>query len=180
MVNLHEFYTNIDEEGYGSFEFEKGAPLNSLAQLLSVLPPQSAKLLPKPLAELMVHPSSPLTEYYPADFISDANGKRQSWEAVVHIPFIEADLLVDTVNKIIDADNAGQELLTNSERRRNVMGTSHLFIPPGLTEEERVKLEEQQRRLNLAHGRGKPRQRQSASQRSPSKSNRRRTTGESL
>ena len=137
MVNLAEFYTNADEEGYCSFEFELGAPFPSLAQLLSVLPPQSAELLPKPLAELMLHPSSPLLEYYPPDFVSDPNGKRQSWEAIVQIPFIDSDVLLDTVDKIIAVDDDGKELLTASERRRNRPGKEHLFVPPGLTSEER-------------------------------------------
>ncbi|GKY94458.1 5'-3' exoribonuclease 1 [Mayamaea pseudoterrestris] len=157
MVNLHEFYDQADEEGYCRFAFEKGTPFNSLAQLLSVLPPQSASLLPKPLAELMIHPSSPLTEYYPNDFQSDANGKRQGWEAVVQIPFIEADLLLDTVNKVISADAAGQDLLSNAERRRNVPGTTHLFVPPGLTEEEKERVVDQRRRQELASSKGRRR-----------------------
>jgi 5'-3' exoribonuclease 1 len=140
IVNLLEFYDEPDEEGYCTFPFESGTPFPSLAQLLSVLPPQSANLLPKPLAELMLEPSSPLASYYPPDFTSDPNGKRQSWEAVVQIPFIEADLLLDTVQSIIDADEAGKDVLTNAERRRNVLGTDHMFEPLGLTEEEKEKL----------------------------------------
>jgi 5'-3' exoribonuclease 1 len=112
-------------------EFEHGSPFPSLAQLLSVLPPQSSDLLPKALAELMLHPASPIFPYYPPDFTVDPNGKRQSWEAIVQIPFIEADLLLDTVQKIIDADSAGKDLLTNAERRRNAKGQSHVFVPPG-------------------------------------------------
>ena len=157
MVNLHEFYSNVDDEGYATFDFVQGKPFNSLAQLLSVLPPQSSKLLPKPLAELMVHPSSPLTEYYPPDFDSDSNGKRQSWEAVVKIPFIEADLLLDTVNRVIEADGAGENLLTSAERRRNEPGESHLFIPPGLTEEEKRTVDERRRIEGLASSRGQRR-----------------------
>ena len=91
MVNLSEFYNDssnvdADEEGFKTFVFEPSEPFPSLAQLLSVLPPQSSTLLPKSLAELMVHPSSPLIEFYPPEFTSDPNGKRQSWEAVVQIP----------------------------------------------------------------------------------------------
>ena len=177
MVNLHEFYTNADQEGYCSFEFEKGTPFNSLSQLLSVLPPQSAGLLPKPLAELMIHPSSPLTEYYPNDFESDANGKRQSWEAIVQIPFIEADILLDTVNKVIAADAAGQELLSNAERRRNVLGTTHLFVAPGLTEEEKVQADEQRRRQELSSSRGRRSQPASAGG-APRSTQKRRASGQ--
>lgn len=141
MVNLREFYAEADEEGFCCMNFELGQPFPSLAQLLSVLPPQSSALLPKPLGELMLHPSSPLLQFYPPDFVSDANGKRQSWEAVVQIPFIEADLLLDTVQKVLHADGAaavegGKSLLTNAERRRNELGKVHLFTSEGSNDDD--------------------------------------------
>lgn len=131
LVNLAEFYDHPDEEGYCTMDFELGEPFPSLAQLLSVLPPQSSSLLPKPFAELMVNPASPLIPYYPPDFTSDPNGKRESWEAIVQIPFIEADMLLGTVEQILQADDKNQNLLTKGERRRNVRGTDHLFVAPG-------------------------------------------------
>lgn len=131
-VNLEEFYDGTDDgTEFKSFPFEKGTPFPSLAQLLSVLPPQSAALLPKPLAELMLHPSSPLIPYYPGDFTSDPNGKRQSWEAIVQIPFIDADELLDTIQRVLDKDQETGKLLTAAERRRNIRGKSHVFVPPG-------------------------------------------------
>lgn len=33
--------------------------------------------------------SSPIIDFYPLDFSVDLNGKRQEWEAVVLIPFID-------------------------------------------------------------------------------------------
>lgn len=129
IVNLGEFYNNDDEDGaeFKSFNFDAGVAFPSLAQLLSVLPPQSSSLLPPALGELMLHPSSPLIEYYPSDFTSDPNGKRQSWEAIVEIPFIDADLLLETVEQILEDD----KVLSPSERRRNRLGTVHYFKPPG-------------------------------------------------
>eukprot|EP00980_Cylindrotheca_fusiformis_P014180 scaffold3720_cov141-Cylindrotheca_fusiformis.AAC.19 len=134
MVNLSEFYEDFETDGeseYRSWPFDKGTPFPSLAQLLSVLPPQSADLLPKPLAELMIHPSSPLIPFYPSDFTSDPNGKRQSWEAVVEIPFIEAGVLLDTVEHVLEKDKEDGSLLTPAERRRNARGKSHIFVPKG-------------------------------------------------
>jgi len=129
MVNLNEFYDNAEEDvEFKTFNFDLGTPFPSLAQLLSVLPPQSATLLPPALGELMLHPSSPLIEYYPADFTSDANGKRQSWEAIVEIPFIDADLLLETVTQVLEKDD---DVLSPSERRRNRPGTIHKFKPTG-------------------------------------------------
>jgi 5'-3' exonuclease len=157
MVNLREFYDDVDDEGFGSFSFEVGEPFPSLAQLLSVLPPQSAQLLPQPLAELMMHPSSPLQHYYPPDFTSDQNGKRQSWEAVVQIPFIESDILLDTVQKVINDDAEGKDLLTAAERRRNARGSSRVFVPPGLSDEDRQLLENRQARIEASSPKGRRR-----------------------
>ncbi|CAJ1964245.1 unnamed protein product [Cylindrotheca closterium] len=135
MVNLSEFYDEFEgskEEGeYKSWPFEKGTPFPSLAQLLSVLPPQSASLLPKPLGELMLHPSSPLISYYPPDFAADPNGKRQAWEAVVKIPFIDGEFLLETVEQVLEKDKDGGGLLTPGERRRNARGKHHLYVPKG-------------------------------------------------
>mmetsp|Transcript_29208 Transcript_29208/g.43057 ORF Transcript_29208/g.43057 Transcript_29208/m.43057 type:complete len:821 (+) Transcript_29208:127-2589(+) len=139
MVNLNEFYEGCQEdegdndEGFRAFKFEDTEPFPSLAQLLSVLPPQSATLLPGALAELMLEPSSPIADYYPRDFTTDANGKRQPWEAVVQIPFIDGDTLLETVNSILDGDEKSpddKKLLSNAERRRNVKGKSMTFVPP--------------------------------------------------
>lgn len=130
IVNVAEFYDDTDEDGFCSMKFEHGDIFPSLAQLLAVLPPQSSDLLPKPMAELMLEPVSPIIQYYPPDFTVDPNGKRQAWEAIVQIPFIEADTLMGTVQSIIDADNSGKELLSNAERRRNLLGEPHLFVPP--------------------------------------------------
>lgn len=128
LVNLDELYetTSSRDDGFATIQFEKGKPFPSLAQLLSVLPPQSASLLPKPLGELMTHPSSPLGPYYPMDFETDTNGKRQSWEAIVKIPFIDADLLLATVSSVVSAEGA----LTPHERRRNQPGQDHTFVAP--------------------------------------------------
>jgi 5'-3' exoribonuclease 1 len=140
IVNLDEFYNDSDndsdsEEGFKTLPFELGIPVPSLVQLLSVLPPQSAALLPDALSELMLHPSSPLIEYYPPDFTSDPNGKRQSWEAIVEIPFIESGVLLDTVSLILDKDKQdGSKVLTAAERRRNILGAEHAFVPPGSSE----------------------------------------------
>eukprot|EP00173_Palmaria_palmata_P004610 Plantae.Rhodophyta-Palmaria_palmata.ctg6624.p1 GENE.Plantae.Rhodophyta-Palmaria_palmata.ctg6624~~Plantae.Rhodophyta-Palmaria_palmata.ctg6624.p1 ORF type:complete len:466 (+),score=61.47 Plantae.Rhodophyta-Palmaria_palmata.ctg6624:188-1399(+) len=152
MVNLAEFYECYgppDEDGFCRFDFEMGTPFPPLGQLLSVLPPQSAKLLPKALAELMIHPASPLLEYYPMDFTSDPNGKRQSWEAVVQIPFIEADILLDTVGRVLDSDDSDNDddsndndQLSPAERRRNTLGKQHTYKPAGITDEEKEQLAE--------------------------------------
>ena len=100
------------------------APFTPLLQLLSVLPPQSGKLLPTSYSELMTDEASPLHEYYPPDFEVDANGKKNSWEYIVRIPFINESSLIGAVSKI---DHARE--LSDSERLRNVEGSEHRFVP---------------------------------------------------
>ena len=65
----------------------------------------------------------------------------------MQIPFIEADKLLDVVNGILEKDKNGSQddepLLSNAERRRNVRGESHIFVPPRgtLTQEQREHVE---------------------------------------
>ena len=101
-------------------------PFTPLAQLLSVLPPQSASLLPAPYAELMLSTDSPIFDAFPADFSLDANGKKQDWEAIALLPFIDEQRLLDAVESI-DADAA----LTPAERARNVLGEDIVFTSAG-------------------------------------------------
>jgi hypothetical protein len=73
----------------------------------------------------MTRPESPLFEFYPKDFSVDANGKKNSWECVVQIPFISEKVLLDTISTI---DHKKE--LSESERQRNILGEEHRFPPP--------------------------------------------------
>ncbi|GMI50271.1 hypothetical protein TeGR_g6441 [Tetraparma gracilis] len=138
MTDLKSFYkdtkTGADApDGFAAFDFDQGKPFPSLVQLLSVLPPQSSKLLPDSYAALMGE-ESPLVEFYPRVFETDANGKRQSWESVVKIPFIESDKLMETVSAV-DHD------LTPAERRRNMGGEPSFYDPKVVAAQEVAKVE---------------------------------------
>ena len=37
----------------------------------------------------MYDPNSPILDFYPLEFEQDLNGKKQEWEAIVKIPFID-------------------------------------------------------------------------------------------
>lgn len=54
-----------------------------------MLPPASKDLLPECYHDLMTKESSLIKKYYPDNFQTDLNGKKQEWEAVVLVPFID-------------------------------------------------------------------------------------------
>ncbi|VDQ03162.1 unnamed protein product [Trichobilharzia regenti] len=94
-------------------------PVLPFIQQLMILPPDSAYIVPKPYRDLMTSSSSPLVEFYPNEFETDINGKMSSWEAVVLIPFVDQDRLINAMKDFNDK-------LTTEEKERN-QHKSHLF-----------------------------------------------------
>lgn len=68
----------------------------------------------------MVDSSSPILEYYPLKFELDLNGKRQDWEAVVRIPFIDE-------LKLLSAMENEANKLNEEEKFRNSRGSLHCY-----------------------------------------------------
>ncbi|XP_065219617.1 5'-3' exoribonuclease 1 isoform X2 [Planococcus citri] len=101
-------------------EFDSGRPFLPFEQLLAVLPALSKSLLPKPFQELMTDVRSPIFDYYPCDFETDLNGKKNDWEAVVLIPFIEE-------KKLLAAMATCSDRLTDEEKERNSHGPMHVY-----------------------------------------------------
>lgn len=95
--------------------YNLGTPFLPFEQLLSVLPAASKELLPQVYHKLMTDSSSKIIDYYPVDFETDLNGKKQEWEALVLIPFINEMRLMDAMNDCNDQ-------LTINERNRNRHG----------------------------------------------------------
>ncbi|OAD52342.1 5'-3' exoribonuclease 1 [Eufriesea mexicana] len=102
-------------------EFELGQPFSPFEQLLAVLPPYSKELLPSAFQSLLIDKESPIIDYYPWDFKTDLNGKRQEWEAVVLIPFINEKVL-------LEAMAPHYSKLTPEEQARNQHGPMCLFL----------------------------------------------------
>lgn len=103
-----------------NMDFQLGQPFRPFQQLMGVLPDRSKSIVPQVYWPLMTDPNSPIIDFYPRDFELDMNGKKQEWEAVVKIPFIdEKRLLAGMATK----DN----LLSDDQRRRNEFGVSLKF-----------------------------------------------------
>ncbi|CAG8482069.1 11267_t:CDS:10 [Paraglomus occultum] len=106
---------------FKDLKFELGQPFRPFEQLMGVLPEGSKTLLPIPLQDLMVNPNSPIIDFYPKDFDTDMNGKKADWEAVVKIPFIDEE-------RLIEALKGKEHLLTKEEKKRNSFKESQRFV----------------------------------------------------
>lgn len=80
--------------------FTRGRPFRPYEQLLAVMPPASASLLPPAFRWLMVDPRSPILDFYPDKFDVDMEGKRAEWEGVVKVPFVSEARLLEAVASI--------------------------------------------------------------------------------
>lgn len=107
---------------FEEIKFEIGAPLTPFQQLMGCLPPASSQLVPKPHRELMTSPESPIIHFYPTDFPVDMNGKKNPWEGVNLLPFIEVQLLKDSIAKFCPDTK-----LSPAERERNSRGKVFLY-----------------------------------------------------
>ena len=71
---------------------------------------------------LMCDMDSPVVQYYPLDFKVDLNDKKREWEAVVLLPFIDLQLLLQS-----EEMQCPPGLLTPEEQQRNRFGNAFIF-----------------------------------------------------
>ncbi|CAG8590494.1 11830_t:CDS:10 [Funneliformis mosseae] len=81
-------------------EFKLGKPFKPFEQLMFVLPPYSKELLPLPYQKLITDESSEIKKFYPESFEIDKNGKKQLWQGVVLLPFIDESLLLKNMKSV--------------------------------------------------------------------------------
>lgn len=98
------------------FDFDIGKPFLPFQQLMGVLPADSQDHVPVAYRDLMYEDASPIIDFYPKAFDLDMNGKKQDWEAVVKIPFINEERLLRTMAQ-------REQRLTSEEKSRNRVDT---------------------------------------------------------
>ncbi|KAK5464764.1 5'-3' exoribonuclease 2 [Exophiala xenobiotica] len=111
-------FVDIDQM---TVKFDKGKPFKPYEQLMGVLPASSNHAIPTAFHPLMTEEDSDIVDFYPEEFDLDANGKKQSWKAVVLLPFIDE-------KRLLAAMNTKYPLLTDDERARNELGKDALII----------------------------------------------------
>jgi 5'-3' exoribonuclease 1 len=114
MVNLGPLHSTI--------RFTLGKPFIPFYQLLGCLPPASSQFLPQSFRALMTRDDSPIIDFYPNDFQIDMNGKRNPWEGVNLLSFINEKRLKEAV-----ANHAPNSTLTDEEIARNSHGKDYLY-----------------------------------------------------
>ena len=107
---------------FDQISFELGQPLSPFEQLMACLPPGSVTLVPKLYQWLMTSPQSPIIHFYPEQFEIDMNGKKNPWEGVNLLPFIDVAVLKDTI-----VQHCPPNLLSVKERQRNIFGKVYAY-----------------------------------------------------
>jgi len=95
LKELNRYLTKLD---WNKLVFEKSEPLTPVQQLLAVLPPQSAHLIPVEYRKLM-EPGSPIEDFYPIDFGYSMQGKIFLYECHPILPWIDIGRLKRHVSK---------------------------------------------------------------------------------
>ena len=89
----------------------------------------------------MIDAESPLLHFYPEDFQLDQNEKKQDWEAIVLLPFIEEQLLLNSIEKFYTNLDASEKIRnqhlpslcfksTPTLHPINITPTNNLNFPP--------------------------------------------------
>jgi 5'-3' exonuclease len=105
---------------FNEIKYDKTFPLLPFQQLLCVLPPKSANLIPEPLCRLLTDEHSPLKEQCPEHFQIDLSGKRKEWEGIVILPMVDFNLVRDHYLKMLDK-------VDKNDLKRNTSGRSFVY-----------------------------------------------------
>ena len=106
-------------------------PSKPFQQLLSVLPPKSSKLLPKPFGKLLINEKSIIKKFCPDVLDIDLDGKRREWEGIVLLPFLDHNIVRNEYYKILE--QCEMELTEKDyikfkkELNRNIVGNTLVY-----------------------------------------------------
>ena len=95
-------------------------PSTPFQQLLSVLPPKSAGLIPIPLSQLLTDSKSDIKKYCPDTFEIDLSGKTRPWQGIVLLPMVNFESVNKEYFKHIDK-------VSEPDKARNIVGETFVY-----------------------------------------------------
>ncbi|CRG99939.1 exonuclease, putative [Plasmodium relictum] len=101
------------------FFFEKGKPYSAYTHLISVLPQKDKNLLPDAYKNIYVEDE--VKSFFPENVKIDPNGKKETWEYIVHLPFINCN----TIDKIITEKS--KKISSLKFKLRELNGREHIY-----------------------------------------------------
>jgi len=106
-----DIMNHFDSESFAK-KWPSTEPSDPFLQLLFVLPPVSAELVPYPLRHIMEDMSN-----YPTEFAIDYSGKRNEWEGIPILPQLHVDQIRNKYETIRDSPGS----ISEKELKRNKM-----------------------------------------------------------
>jgi len=116
------FSTTLAEHvsSFQHVHYDATFPASPYAQLLAILPPKSAPLLPPPLDTILTDKDSPMQVFCPDEFDVDLSGKRREWEGVALLPHVDYTILNKAYRELIGR-------VDERDRKRNIVGKSYVY-----------------------------------------------------
>ena len=114
----HEIAEYISE--FNHTDKKETIPTTPFQQLLSVLPPKSAGIIPVPLSQLLTYSKSEIKKFCPEKFDVDLSGKRKEWEGIVLLPIVNFDVISKEYFKHIGK-------VSKADMERNIEGVSLVY-----------------------------------------------------
>ena len=99
-------------------EFDATVPISPFEQLLCVIPPKSANLLPKPLDELLK--SKVFSRFSPEKFVVNCAGKKFEYEGIVELPPVDVSVISREYTKVKKLINQSEQSRRNTHRYSSV------------------------------------------------------------
>jgi 5'-3' exonuclease len=93
-------YYNSKKIDLNDMKFNDYQPVPPCTQLLSVLPPTHAELLPLSYRKLVLSDTSPIIDFYPVKYELDMINKDMNWKCIPHIPCIDMDRVKYSVKNL--------------------------------------------------------------------------------
>lgn len=118
---VSDLLTSLDTFNFNEFVFPENKPVLPFVQLMSILPPESSKLLPYFIGDLMK--SRALHEMYPLKIELSMIGKKYLWECKPLLPDINMEKLSNLVLRVFNQ----KYQFTTSIRKRNSHGIVRVF-----------------------------------------------------